>query len=193
VWRISLVAVLLCCLSTCVLAQVPGGNVFGGYSYLNGNPEDSPRNGGMNGLEGSVEKNILPFFSLVGDVSWHYQGPGSYAVPALCSTPPPLGGCAFAAPFGVSQYTFLFGPRASVKIKDFRPFVHALVGGAHVNETAHGVAGSSTAFASAFGGGLDYRLTSRFSWRVQVDAVQTRFFSTSQTNARISSGIVVSF
>ena len=78
-------------------------------------------------------------------------------------------------------------------VKAFRPFVHALFGGAHVNENALGAADSSTAFASAFGGGVDYRLTPRFSWRVQIDALQTRFFNTTQTNARISTGIVVRF
>ena len=100
---------------------------------------------------------------------------------------------ALVHPSEISEYTFLFGHEASFRIKNFRPFVHALFGGAHVNESGFGVPGSSTVFADAIGGGLDYQFTRRFGWRIQVDALQTRFFGTSQTNARISTGPVVRF
>jgi hypothetical protein len=196
VCRISLVAVFLWCLSALGYCQISSGNVFGGYSHLNANGLASLTGTGMNGFEGSAEGKIFPFVSLVGDFSWTFSGrPASISVP-LCVVPPGglPGGCLSApSPSSVSESTFLFGPRASFRIKEFRPFVHALFGGAHVNESAFGATGSSTAFASAFGGGLDYRLTKRFSWRIQVDAVQTRFFSAGQTNARISTGVVVRF
>jgi hypothetical protein len=195
VLNISIVALLLCCLSTLASGQTSSINIFGGYSHLNANGI-SVSNG--NGFEGSLEGKVLPFISLVGDFSWNFQSsPMVNAVPEICTVPPGglPGGCIATpqAPSAPSESTFLFGPRASFRIKEFRPFVHALFGGAHVNESAYGAAGSSTAFAAAFGGGLDYRFTKRFSWRIQVDAVQTRFFSASQTNARISTGIVVRF
>jgi hypothetical protein len=74
-----------------------------------------------------------------------------------------------------------------------RTSMHALVGGAHVNESELGVAGGNTSFADALGGGVDYQFLPRMGWRVQVDALQTRFFSSSQTNVRISTGIAFRF
>jgi hypothetical protein len=195
--RISIFVLLLCCFVARSSGQVSGVNVFGGYSHLNPNGVGSFGGTGLNGLEGSVEEKVFPFVSLVEDFSWTYSGPFSRAEPAVTCAPLPgslPGGCVNTiSPSSISEDTFLFGPRASFRIKEFRPFVHALFGGAHVNESAYGAAGSSTAFAAAFGGGLDYRFTKRFSWRIQVDAVQTRFFSASQTNARIATGIVVRF
>ncbi|MGC1228120.1 MAG: hypothetical protein WA859_16710 [Candidatus Sulfotelmatobacter sp.] len=197
--KISVVAVLLCCLSSLGYSQIPNGNIFGGYSYLNSNGLASSNGSGLSGLEGSAEGKVLPFISLVGDVSWH-QGSSGFPEPVQPCVPLPRslpGGCigSFGSgpPSEISEYTFLFGPRASFRIKNFRPFVHALFGGAHVNESGFGVPGSSTVFADAIGGGLDYQFTRRFGWRIQVDALQTRFFGTSQTNARISTGPVVRF
>jgi hypothetical protein len=194
--RIWAVAVLLCCLSAIGHSQVPNLNIFGGYSHLNTSDVGSPGGTGMNGFEGSVERKVFPFVSLVGDFGWNFQSTFAEAEPGLCTPLPGSqpGGCVGSIPpSSVAEYTFLFGPRVSFKIKDFRPFVHALVGGAHVNESAYGAAGSSTALADALGGGVDYRLTRQFSWRIQVDAVQTRFFNTSQTNLHISTGIVFRF
>ncbi|MGC1371128.1 MAG: hypothetical protein WA824_03225 [Candidatus Sulfotelmatobacter sp.] len=197
--KISVVAVLLCCLSSLGYSQISSVNVFGGYSHLDQNGVAETISGGMNGLEGSVEEKVIPFISLVGDVSWH-QGPGDFPLPVQPCVPLAgglPGGCigpvGSGPPSEISEYTFLFGPRASFRIKNFRPFVHALFGGAHASESAFGASGSSTVFADAFGGGLDYQFTRRLGWRVQFDALQTRFFSTSQTNARISTGIVVRF
>lgn len=194
--RASIGVLLLCCLSALGYSQTQNINVFGGYSHLNANGVTGP-NGGMNGLETSVEGKVLPFISMVGDFSWNYQGPPPMAEPLfVCVTLPGSrpGACLNTIPAGsVSEYTFLFGPRASFKIKDFTPFLHALFGGAHVNEGGMGTAGTSTTFAAAYGGGIDYRLTKQFSWRIQADAVQTRFFNATQTNTRISTGIVVRF
>jgi hypothetical protein len=75
----------------------------------------------------------------------------------------------------------------------FRPFAHALLGGGHINVSASGLSNSSTSFADALGGGLDYHLIPLISWRIQADALQTRFFSGTQNNVRVSTGIVVHF
>jgi len=72
----------------------------------------------------------------------------------------------------------------------FRPFVEGLFGGAHVN--ANG-GGSDTSFATALGGGLDYKIIRPLAWRFQGDYVQTRFFGTTQSNVRLSTGIVFRF
>ena len=52
---------------------------------------------------------------------------------------------------------------------------------------------SDTSFAAASGGGLDYRIIRPIAWRFQGDYVSTHFFSTYQTNVRLSTGIVLRF
>lgn len=53
--------------------------------------------------------------------------------------------------------------------------------------------GSKTSFATALGSGLDYRLMRVIAWRFQGDYARTRFFGTSQSNVRLSTGIVFRF
>jgi hypothetical protein len=101
--------------------------------------------------------------------------------------------CPTQASVDVHEYNFLFGPRVSFSIRKFRPFVHALIGAGHIHESALGVGTSHTSFADALGGGLDYHLIPLISWRFQLDALQTRFFSSSQNNVRFSTGIAVHF
>jgi hypothetical protein len=43
------------------------------------------------------------------------------------------------------------------------------------------------------GGGIDYRLIHGIGLRVQGDMLQTRFFSGTQNNFRLSTGIVLHF
>ena len=54
-------------------------------------------------------------------------------------------------------------------------------------------ASSSTSFATAFGGGLDYRIVRPVALRSQADYVWTHFFGAHQDNARVSTGIVFRF
>ena len=53
--------------------------------------------------------------------------------------------------------------------------------------------GSDTSFATALGGGIDYKIIRPVAWRFQGDYVQTRFFGATQNNVRISTGIVFRF
>ena len=59
-------------------------------------------------------------------------------------------------------------------MRKFRPFAEALFGGGRVNVN-NGV-GSDTSFATAIGGGLDYKIIKPIAWRCQGDYVNTRFF-----------------
>ena len=59
---------------------------------------------------------------------------------------------------------------------------------AHVN-----LATTSTSFATAVGGGLDYSLFRVLAWRFQADYVHTHLFSLPQENVRFSTGIVLRF
>jgi hypothetical protein len=68
-----------------------------------------------------------------------------------------------------------------------------LIGAAHLHESDFGFENSETDFADAIGGGIDYHLIPRVSWRVQLDDLQTRFNGTRQDDARFSTGLVLRF
>lgn len=170
---------VICFFAIASYAQVPGGNVYVGYSYLRANLPTGETN--LNGWNGSVEVKVIPFIGLVGDFSGNYGSqtvPGSFLLPVNAS---------------IHQNNFLFGPRLSFTVAKFRPFVHALIGASHINQSATGFSNSDTSFADALGGGIDYHLIPLIAWRVQIDDLQTRFFNTRQDDIRISTGIVVHF
>jgi hypothetical protein len=194
--KITVVSSFLVMLTTLGYAQLPSGNVFIGYSYLNADlSSNSGSRTNLNGWNGSIEGKVFPFIGLVGDFSGYYGSPGSSSAIGLCTVPVggQPGGCILTGSVSTHEYDFLFGPRASFKIGKFRPFVHALVGGGHISESESGLSTSSTSFADALGGGIDYHLIPLISLRVQADALQTRFFSGTQNNVRISTGIAIHF
>lgn len=170
-------------LSGLATAQIPtSGNVFFGYSYYHTalSPIDSAN---TNGWEASLEGKVLPFIGIVADFDAHY---GSQNFPAPC----PGGGGFCSLNANVTEHNYLFGPRVGVGVGKFRPFGEALFGAAHVNVIR---TSSDTSFATALGGGIDYRLLRLVAWRFQGDYVQTRFFGTHQNNLRLSTGIVIRF
>jgi hypothetical protein len=69
---------------------------------------------------------------------------------------------------------------------------HALLGTADfLTQTANG---GQTAFAYTLGGGLDVNAHhQRFAYRIQVDALGSRFFDTYQFSPKVSAGIVFKF
>lgn len=148
-------------------AQGPGGNVFLGYSYQRADLVSNNRVN-LNGWEGSLEGKFLPWVGMVADLSGHY---GSDA--------------------DASLYTFLFGPRVSVSVGRLTPFAHALFGVGHENLNA--ISASDTSFATALGGGVDYKLIPAVGWRFQGDFVHTRLFDNHQNDFRFSTGIVLRF
>jgi hypothetical protein len=186
----QLIGMVVVGLSCCAAAsaQIPtSGNAFFGYSYYNTAVSSIDR-ANSNGWEASVEGKIIPFLGIVADVDRHY---GSQNFPFFCPACPvgvPLGGAVNAS---FTEENFLFGPRVSVSVAKFRPFAEALFGGAHVN--ANNGVGSDTSFATAIGGGLDYKIIRPVAWRFQGDYVQTRLFGATQNNVRISTGIVLRF
>jgi hypothetical protein len=176
-------------------AQVPtGGNIFLGYSYFNADTNES-NHAHLNGWNGSLEGKIFPFVGIVADVGQYY-GRGDF--PATCGAlapaplpqtqPPP---CTYDA----RVLTAVFGPRVSFSVGKLRPFANVLVGAGRWSGTPSPGSGTSSdiSFANAFGGGIDYHLIPLIAWRVQADEVQTRFFSATQNNLRLSTGIVFHF
>ena len=155
-------------------AQVPKGNIFFGYSYLSADLVSSNRTS-LNGWNGSLEGKIFPFIGIVADLSGHYG-----------STELPLGPSFHS---DATLYHFLFGPRLSVSVGNVTPFAHVLVGASHAD-----IGGDTdTSFSTAIGGGLDYKLIPAVAARFQADYLRTGFFSDTQNNIRISTGIVLRF
>jgi len=167
------------------------GNVFAGYSYTNSDVVTGYHSG-LSGWNLAVEKKILPFFGLVGDISGQY---GSPRVPAdiICRSAGNLPGACIITNTGVHQYTFLTGIRGGHWAWRFRPFAQALVGAVRNRETTAGVSSSNTGFAADLGLGVDLQLVPRVGWRMQADYVTTGTFVASQHNVRLSIGPAIRF
>lgn len=183
--RITVMALAIFTFTTLATAQIPKGNVFFGYSYLRADLA-SGTSSNLNGWNGSLEGKFLPWIGIVADLSGHY---GSAQFPISC--PPGTSPCTFTA--DAKMYSFVFGPRVSVSVGKITPFAHALFGASHITESLPGFSESDTSFASAYGGGLDYHLVPLVNWRFQADVLHTRFFSDTQNNVRLSTGIVLHF
>jgi hypothetical protein len=161
-------------------AQIPtSGNIFVGYSYSQTNSFGSTVS--LNGWEGSLEGKFLPWIGIVADFGAGY-GTDNVFPPIACSGFSCTGGFTSTS---VRRNTYLFGPRVSVPIKRFTPFAHALFGAAHENN--RGI--TDTSFATAIGGGLDYRLIHGLAWRLQGDEIHTNLFDVGENHFRFSTGI----
>jgi len=179
--------------ATFAMAQIPSGNVYVGYSYTRADifsqslllPPPS-RTANFNGWQASLEGKFLPFIGVVADVSQTY-GSSNFS---LCG---PVAPC-FPGHAGVDSrlLTVMVGARASVSVRKFTPFAEALFGGAHASES-RAVSASDTSFATAIGGGLDYKLIKGVAWRLQGDALHTHLFGAGQNNLRLSTGLVLRF
>ena len=140
--------------------------VFGGYSYLRFNTNPSAN---LNGWEVAGQYRIRDWIGGVADIDGHY---GSYSRGPSATT-----------------YTYLFGPQISLP-GQFSPFGHLLLGGAHLSTAGIG----RSSFSMALGGGVDYSLNDKFSWRVgQLDYLLTQFGGGSQNNFRFSTCIIYHF
>lgn len=164
-------------------AQVPTvGNVYFGYTYYN--TDLGLNRGSFNGWQGTLEGKLFPMLGVVADITGHY---GNVNVPVAC----PVGAApCTSASQSAHVYESMFGPRVSIPIGKFRPFGEFEFGVGHVNTDR---AGSDTSFATAVGGGLDYRIFRPLAWRFEGDYVHTRLFNAGQSNLRISTGIVLRF
>jgi hypothetical protein len=91
---------------------------------------------------------------------------------------------------GLTQYTFVGGPRLSVTFGKWRPFVQGMAGLQMIQSGGN----SYNPLAIDVGGGVDYKLFfKKFSWRVQGDYIRTRYLSDQQSNYRGSTGLVWHF
>jgi hypothetical protein len=169
------IGLLIFVIAATASAQVPtSGNIFVGYSFSRTN--SIAETVSLNGWEGSLEGKFLPWIGMVADFSGGY-GSDDTAIPL------PFVGT------DVRRYTYLFGPRLSIPVGRFTPFAHFLFGAAHINARGD----TDTSFATAVGGGIDYRLIHGVAWRLQLDNVHTNLFSTGANHIRFSTGIDLRF
>jgi hypothetical protein len=156
-------------------AQGPvAGNVFFGYSY-DRTPVASNDTASFNGWDASLEGKFLPWIGLVADIDGHYGNQNFSGTNA-----------------DLVAHNALFGPRLSVSVKRFRPFAEVLVGFGHISRS-NGISDSSTSFANAVGGGLDYKILGPLAVRGELDWITTRFYGDTQNGVRFSTGIALHF
>jgi len=168
--KFACITIMLGLLSLPVWAQTTGqnysrGEVFGGYSLLNGDTFSN-----ASGINVSVMGNVRPWFGLKADLSAHYK-----------------------TVFGASarEYNVVFGPQFSHQFSRFTTFAHAMGGFARVSADG---GGSDTGEAWILGGGADYSINSRFGIRlVQADYHGDKLFNNTQRDFRYSGGVVFKF
>ena len=148
-------------------------DVFGGYSYLRLNPGQGADAINQNGWESMATFRLTPMFGLSADVDGTYKSEG-----------------------GANNhiYTYMAGPEFKKANEKGAFFVHGLMGFAHesvsTNLFGSNISVSDNAFATAFGGGYDWRASEALSVRLfQADYLITRFGSATQNNIRLSFGV----
>lgn len=164
--------------------DAPKFDLFAGYSYVRENPHTAGIDSfNLHGGSASLAYNTNNWLSAVADF-------GGYHANNILGT-------------GVdgTLSTYLFGPRVSYR-RDSRvtPFGQVLFGLAHIGASnGLGFSSSNNSFAMTVGGGVDLKLSNRFSVRpVQVEYLLTHFNELSlgaqnQNNLRVSTGIVFHF
>jgi opacity protein-like surface antigen len=155
---------------------VPSFDLFGGYSYFNNDGGDV--NG--HGWEGAGTFHLNDWLGVTADFSGHYGGEEISLISSSVDN---------------NTHTFLFGPTVSYRGPKVTPFAHFLLGGARTSSeiTIFGVStsASDTAFAMAFGGGVDWHAGQNWSIRLgQFDYLPTWFGDGTQNNIRLSAGLV---
>jgi peptidoglycan-associated lipoprotein len=160
-------------------------SLFGGYSYMRGSipvgqfttPPSISQHPDLNGWEVSGEYSLVPFIGAVADFGGNYGK---------------LDGA------NVNVNTYMFGPQLTLPGK-ISPFAHVLIGVAHerqspVTSGPYFSLGSDSSFATAVGGGIDFKFVPFVAVRlIQVDYLHTNWHGVSEGQPRISAGLVLHF
>ena len=136
---------------------------------------------GYNGFEAEFNQNVTRHIGIVTSFSGTYKTSGYLDRRS---------GKTFDA--SVQRYDLLAGPRYNWRPNGVTPFMHALFGISHVRADFDDRTRSDTAFAMAFGGGLDVHAGEHLDVRVvQVDYLPTFFNGSRQDNVRASAGVKI--
>jgi len=181
---VSLLALVIFFGLTANAQELPKIDASVNYSYLRANPGTSGFNGfNLNGGSASAAYNLKDWVSGVADFGGYHVGTDS----------------------GVNvddhMLTYLFGPRFTYRgHRRISPFGQVLFGGARAGSGVFATSNSHTAFATAFGAGVDWNVRDRFSIRpLQFDYLLTHLpeitngNNQTQNNLRVSTGIVFHF
>jgi len=145
--------------------QAPAGDASVGYSYFRLGGSNGVN---MNGVSGSLAYNANDWFGVVGDLGFYHASP---------------------AGIGLSNTTYTFGPRFSVRSSSkVVPFAQALFGGAHLSA----LGATSNPFAYSMGGGVDMPISSsgKAALRPQFEYVGLRSNGSTTNSFRLSVGVV---
>jgi opacity protein-like surface antigen len=135
----------------------------------------------FNGFEAEFNQNVTRNIGIVTSFSGTYNNSGFFDSKS---------GKTLHA--NVQRYTLLAGPRYNWRTAGVTPFAHALFGIQHIRAGFDDRTKSDTAFAMAFGGGLDVHAGEHIDVRVvQVDYLPTFFNGKRQDNIRASAGIKI--
>lgn len=142
---------------------------------------------GYNGVTGEVVANVHQNVGIVANFSATFNNA------TFLDT---LSGKTYDA--RLSRFTLLFGPRYNFRNSTpLIPFAHALFGGTHYrasfkNNDFSCPDSTETAFAMAFGAGLDIRAGDRVDIRVgQIDYLPVFFKARREDNLRFSAGVKI--
>jgi hypothetical protein len=101
----------------------------------------------------------------------------------------------FAPAIYQTEHVKLFGGAGGIRIggrrQRWEPWGHALVGGSHLQPQTAGA--SRTSLMAQAGIGVDYRVHTRLSFRVEADWVYTSYYSQTQNNFQGVAGVVLHF
>ena len=156
------ILILGLCLAAVAADETPRAEVFGGVSFLHIDTMGLNNQGlkaNYAGWDSEFQFNINRILGITADIGGNY----GRLQPNLPNS---------------HTYTYVFGPTFSVRREHAVIFAHTLFGANSTNIITTGGSGSSTsdtAFAMAFGGGLDVKLSRTFALRLgQLDWLYTR-------------------
>jgi opacity protein-like surface antigen len=154
-----------------------------GRARINGATADlvSERTG-YNGFQAEFNQNVTRHIGIVTSLSGTYKNNEAYVDNNTGKT--------YSA--NVQRYDLLAGPRYNWRTAGVTPFVHGLFGISHIRAAFDDRTRSETAFAMAFGAGLDVHAGDHLDVRaIQVDYLPTFFNGRRQDNIRASAGIKI--
>lgn len=136
---------------------------------------------GYNGFQAEFNQNVTRHIGIVTSFSGTYKTQDFVDLNT---------GKSFHA--NVQRYDLMAGPRYNWRTDSVTPFVNALFGISHIRAAFDDRTRSDTAFAMAFGGGLDVHANDHIDVRViQVDYIPTFFNGKRQDGIRAGAGIKI--